>query len=306
MFSFLKKNELKISFVVIAYNKEQYIRECMNSILTQDIEKEIICVDDYSTDKTYEILLEYQSKYKEVKVIRNPKNLGTCMTRYIGLQNCKGEYALMIDADDSLIKNTIPNIYEESLNNKSDIVEYSYKIKTDNNTKEIILPKQKIKTDLLKAHVDRKIHNQLWNKLISKKVYTKALHKLNMTVEHDNYSDVLYFLYIMLQLASNVYQTDIIGYNYYNDRTGMTAVDSNLQKYLHYCMFYKTYEVLIREYGETEELQFWRNYLCNQMVATWIKLSKSDQTLRNKQLMRKIMSDADIHFLTENHIKAKK
>ena len=39
-------NKIKISYVVIAYNREQYIKECIDSILEQNIEKEIICIDD--------------------------------------------------------------------------------------------------------------------------------------------------------------------------------------------------------------------------------------------------------------------
>ena len=46
----------KISFLVISYNQERYVEECIDSILDQNIDKEIIITDDYSTDKTFEIL----------------------------------------------------------------------------------------------------------------------------------------------------------------------------------------------------------------------------------------------------------
>ena len=60
MLSFLKNKSIKISMVAIFLNVKQYTVECLESMLAQDISKEIICVDDGSTDGTYEILKEYK------------------------------------------------------------------------------------------------------------------------------------------------------------------------------------------------------------------------------------------------------
>ena len=66
---------MKISIVVTFYNIEKYIRECMESILGQEeIDFELICVDDASTDNSFELLIEYEQKDKRIKVIRNKEN----------------------------------------------------------------------------------------------------------------------------------------------------------------------------------------------------------------------------------------
>ena len=62
MFKLFKKNKPKVSLVIIIYNKEDYIEECLDSIVSQNIDKEIICVDDCSTDRTNEILKSYAKK----------------------------------------------------------------------------------------------------------------------------------------------------------------------------------------------------------------------------------------------------
>lgn len=121
----------KVSFAVIAYNREKYIRECMDSILQQNIEKEIICIDDCSTDNTYEILIEYQQKYPEVTVYRNETNKGTVITRYEGMRRCNGEYMLFIDADDKVI-GSYSDLYNLANKSKTDILEFSAETDADN------------------------------------------------------------------------------------------------------------------------------------------------------------------------------
>lgn len=76
VFTLLKHKSKKISVVIISYNRQEYIRECLDSVISQKIDKEIICIDDCSTDDTYEILKEYERKNDEIKVYQNKQNMG--------------------------------------------------------------------------------------------------------------------------------------------------------------------------------------------------------------------------------------
>ena len=83
---------MDISIIIPVYNAEQYLRECLDSALAQTVkEKEIICIDDGSTDGSYLILQNYQADYKQIRVLRQG-NSGPGKARNVGLENAKGEY----------------------------------------------------------------------------------------------------------------------------------------------------------------------------------------------------------------------
>lgn len=92
---------MKVSVILPTFNAEKYLIECLKSILYQTIEDmEIICVDDFSTDKTRDILNEYKKFNNNIKIIENRKNLGAAFSRNEAVKKAKGEYIAFCDADD--------------------------------------------------------------------------------------------------------------------------------------------------------------------------------------------------------------
>lgn len=94
----------KFSIIIPNYNKEKYIRRCLNSIVTQSINKqnyEVIVIDDGSTDGSIDIIKEY-----DVKLL-NSNRLGAGGTRNKGIDIAKGKYIILLDSDDYLYKNDI-------------------------------------------------------------------------------------------------------------------------------------------------------------------------------------------------------
>lgn len=91
----------KISFIVPMHNVELYIAACLESIIKQNIEKEIILVDDGSTDNTLSIAEKYAKEYSFISIISIP-NSGVSAARNQGLDKAKGEYIMFVDADDLL------------------------------------------------------------------------------------------------------------------------------------------------------------------------------------------------------------
>lgn len=92
-------HEPKISVLISAYNSEKYIEQALKSIYNQTYQDfEVIIVDDGSTDRTSEILLNL--KDSRTCIYRNPENLGLTKSLNIGLKLCRGEYVARMDADD--------------------------------------------------------------------------------------------------------------------------------------------------------------------------------------------------------------
>lgn len=95
-----------VSVVVPVYNTQDYLEECLDSILNQTYANlEIILVDDGSTDRAGQICDEYAKKDARVRVYHQ-ENSGAARARKIGIQQAKGKYICFVDSDD-IIKNTM-------------------------------------------------------------------------------------------------------------------------------------------------------------------------------------------------------
>lgn len=92
------------SIIIPAYNVENYIEECLDSILQQDCKDcEIIIVDDGSKDGTGKICDQYKEKYEAVRVFHQ-ENQGQSSARNYAIQNARGKYLLFVDSDDMIVK----------------------------------------------------------------------------------------------------------------------------------------------------------------------------------------------------------
>lgn len=97
---------MKLSIIIPVYNVERYLRQCLDSVCTNtDVNYEVICVDDGSTDSSVDILKEYEQKCNKLKVLTTP-NGGAGRARNIGLDNASGEYVYFLDSDDYVLPNS--------------------------------------------------------------------------------------------------------------------------------------------------------------------------------------------------------
>lgn len=104
-----------ISIIIPCYNSEQYLPECLYSILNQSIEKwEAICINDGSKDNTELILHQFANKDSRIKVI-SQKNAGVSAARNRGLAECKGELICFVDSDDTIDADFLKNLLNISL-----------------------------------------------------------------------------------------------------------------------------------------------------------------------------------------------
>lgn len=92
---------MKFSVLIPVYNVEEYLEECIESVLTQDVDDyEIVLIDDGSTDRSGQICDEYQAKYPSKFTVVHKENEGLLMARRDALKLAKGDYILFLDSDD--------------------------------------------------------------------------------------------------------------------------------------------------------------------------------------------------------------
>lgn len=102
-----------LSIIIPVYNVELYLKECLDSVVHQTLlDKEVILVNDGSTDSSALICQEYASKYSFIRYI-SQENQGLSAARNTGLRYARGSYITFIDSDDIYLSN---NALEIALN----------------------------------------------------------------------------------------------------------------------------------------------------------------------------------------------
>ena len=102
-----------VSIIIPFYNVEDYIEECLKSVINQTYKNlEIICVDDCSPDNSYIIVNKYIDIDKRIKLIRHKENLGLGGARNTGLQNANGKFVYFLDSDDYIEIDDIDALFQ--------------------------------------------------------------------------------------------------------------------------------------------------------------------------------------------------
>ena len=184
----------KISIIIPIYNVREYLAKCIESVINQTYQDiEIICVDDGSTDGSYEICEYYKKKDSRIKVVHKV-NEGIVSARQTGLKIANGEYVGFVDGDDWIDEKMYESMIRTMEKSNVDMVETgvidSYNSFTEKERKyklkEGIYKSEKFKKNILNNLIyDGKFYNYgvvsvyLWNKLFKRKYITECYMKLD-------------------------------------------------------------------------------------------------------------------------------
>lgn len=111
-------NLLEITIICPTYNEEKYIQTCIESLVKQDIDKEkieVIFVDGNSTDKTVQIIKDYQKQYNWIKILNNPERIVPYAMNY-GIEAANSDIIMRIDAHSHYADNYI-SVLKHALKN---------------------------------------------------------------------------------------------------------------------------------------------------------------------------------------------
>lgn len=116
----------KVSIIVPTYNAEQYLVECMESIINQTLKDiEVICIDDGSCDNSGRILDDYASRDKRIKVIHS-ENRGYGKAMNVGLDNVTGEYVGIVEPDDYVDLTMYEILYQKAIELDLDLIKSDF------------------------------------------------------------------------------------------------------------------------------------------------------------------------------------
>lgn len=107
---------MKLSVAIPTHNGSRYIQEALDSMISQlediDEEIEIVISDNASTDRTPEIIKEYQNRYSFIKYFRNDKNLGADRNFDLAVKRSRGKYIWLFSDDDKMLPGAIKKVLD--------------------------------------------------------------------------------------------------------------------------------------------------------------------------------------------------
>ena len=161
----------KISIIAPVYNVEDYIKRCIDSVLSQSFKDwELILVDDCGTDNSMDIVKEYASQDKRIKFIESNENVGPMLAREKGYKSSIGEYIAFIDSDDTLPSTALEALYKAAIKTNADIVVGESVQISFNGDSTMYLPLKEYRKwerkEVLLHMLERTFPHTLWGKLI--------------------------------------------------------------------------------------------------------------------------------------------
>ena len=121
------RNIPMVSVIIPVYNVEEYLRDCLDSVVEQSLKEiEIICVDDGSTDGSFAILQEYAKKNQNITVLQQ-ENGGLSVARNNGMLYANGKYIHFLDSDDSMETDAYEKLTEYAETNQLELLFFNGK-----------------------------------------------------------------------------------------------------------------------------------------------------------------------------------
>lgn len=228
-----------ISVVVPAYNIEQYLPRCLDSILRQSYRNiEIVLVDDGSKDETGRIADSYAEQHPGMIKVIHLENGGVTHARLTGIREASGEWIGFVDGDDMIESDMYQRLIDNAIRYHTDISHCGYQTIVNDgerihyfyNTGRLV--KQDKITGLKDLLFGEFIEPGLWNKLFHKTLFHNLLHRegdLNgLRINED-----LLMNYFLFKEANSAVFEDFCPYHYMTRTTSATRSKFSEYKVLH-------------------------------------------------------------------------
>ena len=249
----------KVSIIMPVYNVGKYLRQSLDSVVNQTLKDiEIICIDDGSTDDSYDILEEYKEKDSRIKVIHK-SNKGTGAARNDGLRLAQGECIGFVDPDDWVKPNMFERLYTEIKEKNLDIAMCLPDGYDEKNNKYAPFPY--FVDENFKNVIDNKVFNWkdlspfrypmcVWNKLYTKKLLDDNKIEFAQGLDFEDHK----VIFGALLTAQRVFFIREKLYVYRYNREGSILTDNN-RRLLDHIQIFDIVENILQETNTYEALR---------------------------------------------------
>ncbi len=322
-------NDIKVSIIIPVYNVQNYIEECLKSVIRQTYKGAIECIliDDCGNDESMEIVEQFLGRYNgkiDFKILHHDKNRGLSAARNTGIDNSTGDYLYFLDSDDEITPDCIENITSPLRQNYNpDFIIGGYDIvgKKDDVPRLTLASGIVVRgNDIFETFIAGKWYMMAWNKLCNRRflIDYNLYFKEGIIHEDDLWSFQLAYH------AKNMIVSTGIGYIYKireGSITGNYRMDKSIRNYIEvlYCIleFIKSegikltpqlnqfiqgqmYFILFSAYSIFEKNEFLKAYY---RLRTHSSFSPLDMIKCNKFNLKKYIRD--LHLILPDNIGVK-
>lgn len=279
-----------VSVIIPVYNAEEYLEQCLNSVINQTLKNiEIICVDDGSTDNSLNILNNYKEKDNRI-IILTQQNQYAGIARNNGLKIAKGKYLSFLDSDDFFDLHMLEDMYNKAEKDDSDIVVCGWK--NYDNQRKIVIAKHKISSiiekkspfspESIKDDIFTFCKPNPWTKLFKKEFFINNNLQFENFISCNDLTCICTALFLAKRIS--IMNKEYICYRA-NQKNNLTAKRNN-----HFdCFIYsvnKLQEILIKK----EEYNKYKKSFINR-VSSSVNFELSHCTPQQKQVYKDLIKN---------------
>ena len=282
---------IRLSYIIPCYNVEAFIAECLDSLFAQDLspdDYEVICVDDCSTDRTREIIQEFQRGHSNLRLLEQPRNLSQAAARNRALDVAQGDYVWFIDSDDYLKTGSARLLLEHAECNGLDILLFNFEEVREHGTEwldrtDLFAPSPVLTgTDYIQQYFPGKLNriSLVWLCLFRRRLLSEnAICFPPLHVSEDSI-----FLWKCLFHAARVESVAHRGYIHRLNRQSIIQTPANFKRsFCRSFLFPKEMRTLVQAYAGRipdpliQELQRYIRYETNQFAMRYKQLGPDDR-----------------------------
>lgn len=234
-----------ISIVVLVHGVEEWLDECLDSILSQSFtDFELIAVDDFSPDSSIDILRRFAARDARLRILSLPENVGQGLARNAGMAAAIGRYVWFIDGDDWVRPDALSKIADRLDATKADVVVFGWERVFPNGDNFRGGQQERLASapsifSLSEYPEFAKIAHFPWNKVVS----LGLIRRYNYLFDKGIYEDID-FSFLMLSAASTITAIDEVYINYRQRESSAMRVSggSHLSLFSHWVRTWRLIE----------------------------------------------------------------
>lgn len=252
----------KISIIVPIYNVENYLRECIDTILGQTYTNlEIILVNDGSTDSSLTICEEYAKENKNIKIVNKP-NGGLSDARNAGLNVATGTYIMFVDSDDYLAPNSCEVLYNAIKETDLEFVSANFAFTNNDGTpwKKPMFSDKFENTELSIEDYKKSfylLNCGVWNKIFKRDFIEK--NNLRFEIGLPSEDDIFVTLAFMKAKKSYFINNVVYYYRQRDIKKGNLSISYNCSMD-YFKGINKTYKIVYKNFKANKQMDFYRYY----------------------------------------------